>query len=155
MTVWIRGDRESGPPQAGLEILPGCLTVCLSPGGPVHDNVGELSHQDRLRPSTAPHMPPRFAAEHLALTCLAHPLQEVELRFCHDATETGPDVLIPLAAHSILKIHPKGELSLGSIPQVVHERVQAGRAVRRLEQGGLSIAEAARALEVNPNVLHR
>ena len=46
-----------------------------------------------------------------------------------------------------------GELSHGIVSQAVHEEFKLA-AVRRLEQG-VSIAEAARALEVNPNVLHR
>ncbi len=47
----------------------------------------------------------------------------------------------------------KGELSHGVVEKDVHQGVQAGW-VQRLERGS-SIGEVARALEVNPNVLHR
>jgi transposase-like protein len=47
----------------------------------------------------------------------------------------------------------KGELSHGVVEKDVHEGVQAA-AVQRLERGS-SIGEVARALEVNPHVLHR
>jgi len=46
-----------------------------------------------------------------------------------------------------------GELSHGIISQAVHQEFKLA-AVRRLE-AGVSLAEAAGALEVNPNVLHR
>jgi len=46
-----------------------------------------------------------------------------------------------------------GELSYGIVSEAVHQRVQTGR--RAAVEQGVSIGEAARALEVNANVLHR
>jgi transposase-like protein len=44
-------------------------------------------------------------------------------------------------------------LSHGIVPQAVHQRVQADRCAAAGARS--AIAEVARALEVNPNVLHR
>jgi hypothetical protein len=52
-----------------------------------------------------------------------------------------------------VEIPSKGGLSHGIVSTAVHEGVQAGRDPAAGE--GASVAEVARAFEVNPNVLHR
>jgi transposase len=52
-----------------------------------------------------------------------------------------------------MKMPLKGELSHGFVSTAVHEGVQAGG--DRASEDGASIAEVARAFEVNPNLLHR